>query len=161
VIPTYNRKAKLNRCLESLAKSDYPNIEIVVVDDSSNEDVGNMLSRFHPTMMVLRNTERRILSYSRNAGALHSTGDFLFFLDNDNVVAPETVGNLVRTLSSSEIAVASPVFYFFDAPTKVWISYIRRGAYPRVFILGTGEPRQPEPTFSFHDAFMVKSNVFQ
>ena len=102
-IPTRNRAALLAQALGSIEQQDYPaaHMQVLVVDDCSTDAGANMLStiaqelahRFHPTSKVVFNTRRRHDSGSRNACADFAAGEFLLFLDSDNVATP----NYVRT----------------------------------------------------------------
>lgn len=161
VIPTRNRIEKLLRCIDSVVKSDYRPFEIIVVDDGSSSDASEAVKTRFPDVAVYRNETRRFLAYSRNRGARASTGDFLFFLDDDNVIAPQTIRELVATFTSEDVAVACPVIYYFAAPTTVWTSYITRGKFPGFYVLGAQELESTAETFSFHDAFVMRRSIFE
>jgi len=161
VIPTRNRTDVLSRCLDSVYASDYGDLEVIVVDDASEKPVGAMLSGRFPGARFIRNEERRLLSCSRNSGAAVSTGDYLFFLDDDNVLASDTIRMLAATLDESErVAVSSPITFYLSRPTTVWTSYISRTKFPGFYKLHTEVPKADALTFSFHNAFMVKKQIF-
>jgi GT2 family glycosyltransferase len=162
IVPTRNRSDRLKRCLDSVYKSDYPELEVVIVDDASEVPVESAFSGLFPEAHFVRNKERRLLSCSRNAGAAWSKGKYFFFLDDDNIIAPDTIRLLVGTLERSErFAVATPIVYYLIRPTKVWTSYISRSKFPGFYKLHTDIPRAETPTFSFHNSFMVKRQVFE
>lgn len=161
MIPTRNRKNQLEACARSVMKSDYQGLEIVVVDDCSDERVEAPLGDGGSTVRVIRNPTRRLLSYSRNVGAGASSGDLVFFLDDDNVIAPNTITELVNTFDlAPRVAVSCPVIYVASKPNRVWTSDIRKGRIPGFYILDTGEPARPVRTFSFHNSFMIRRDVF-
>jgi len=161
VIPTRNRTDKLARCLESVSKSDYGNLEVIVVDDASEKPVGAMLSGRFPNVRFIRNEERSLLSCSRNSGAAESGGDYVLFLDDDNVIAPDMIRLLAETLDESERnAVSSPLIFYLSRPTTVWTSYITTSKFPGFYKLHTDIPPGEASTFSFHNSFMVKKKVF-
>lgn len=161
VIPTRNRTEKLARCLESVHESDYPRLEVVVVDDASDEPVKDELGARFPRVRFLRNMKRRMLSCSRNSGAAASKGEYVLFLDDDNVLAPDAIRLLCETLGTSDrVAVATPVIFYLARPQTVWTSYIARSWLPGFYSLHTDIPSAPTPTFSFHNSFMVKRAVF-
>jgi GT2 family glycosyltransferase len=162
VIPTRNRLDKLSRCLDSVYGSDYRELEAVVVDDASDRPVAPQLSAAYPKTRFIRNQERRLLSCSRNSGAAASKGEYLFFLDDDNVLAPDTIRLLAETLHRHEtVAVASPIIFYLARPRVVWTSYIARGRFPGFYKLHVDIPGTESPTFSFHNSFMVKRGVFE
>lgn len=162
IIPTRDRTDKLARCLDSVFKSDYGDLEVVVVDDASTKPVAEALSHRFPGVSFIRNKERRLLACSRNRGAAASSGDYLFFLDDDNVLAPDTIRLLAETLNKSEnVAVSSPLTFYLSRPTTVWTSYISKSVFPGFYTLHTDVPGADAPTFSFHNCFMVKRRVFE
>lgn len=162
VIPTRDRIDKLSRCLDSVYKSDYSDLEVIVVDDASEKPVGPMLSGRFPSVRFIRNNVRRFLSCSRNSGAAASSGDYLFFLDDDNVLAPDTIRLLSASLDKSErAAVSAPLIFYLGRPTTVWTSYISRSKFPGFYTLHTDIPTSEAVTFSFHNSFMVKRGIFE
>lgn len=162
IVPTRNRIQKLERCLRSVLGSTYGSLEVVVVDDCSDEDPASFLRANFPSVKVYRNESRQLLSGSRNLGAFASRGDLLFFLDDDNVVAPDAIENLVRAFDgSNKIAVVCPVIYYLRRPSRIWTTSITKGRIPGSYVLGTKPIAEPTGTFSFHDAFMVRRAVFE
>ncbi|HUI00840.1 MAG TPA: glycosyltransferase [Nitrososphaerales archaeon] len=162
IIPTRNRNDKLVRCLESVFASDYPDLEAVVVDDASTEPVEAALSGRFPKARFLRNAKRELMSCSRNSGARASVGQYLFFLDDDNVLAPDAIRLMVDTLDARpQVAVVSPIVFYLARPQTVWTSYIARSKLPGFYTLHTDIPPSEAPTFSFHNSFMVKRDAFE
>lgn len=161
IVPTRNRADKLARCLESVYQTDYPRIEVLVVDDASKTPVEQALSRKFPNAKFIRNPSRRLLSCSRNSGAAASVGEYLFFLDDDNVVDPLAISAMVDCFDSAKVAIACPVIYYLADPHKVWTSYIEKGRFPGFYPLHTDLPRATMDTFSFHNSFMVRKSVFE
>lgn len=162
IIPTRNRADELARCLDSVYNSDYSELEVVVVDDASEAPIEPSLKARFPRVRFIRNERRMLLSCSRNRGADASKGSYLFFLDDDNVLAADTIRLLVQTLESSDhVAVSSPVIFYLARPTAVWTSYITRSPLPGFYSLHTDVPDVEKPTFSFHNSFMVKAAVFE
>ena len=162
VIPTRNRPKKLLRCVESVAKCSYPSFAITVVDDCSAYDVEAQARASFPNVNVIRNDTRRLLSYSRNLGAMKSDGEYIFFLDDDNVVASDVLTELATFMQThNSIAVSSPVIYLLEHPDKTWTTYTIKGSFPAYHRLRHDVPRVPTRTWGFHDAFMVTRSVFE
>jgi GT2 family glycosyltransferase len=84
IIPTYNRPQQLARCLQALARQDYPHncFEVIVVDDGSKTPlcVDNFQNRLDITLLTQYNTGPAV---ARNTGAAHAKGQFLAFTDDD------------------------------------------------------------------------------
>jgi GT2 family glycosyltransferase len=161
IIPTRNRTEKLSRCLASVFASNYEALEVIVVDDASQEPVEQALGQRFPKVRFIRNERRRMLSCSRNAGAEASSGEYLFFLDDDNVLDPAAIGELVGAFrASNRVGVTCPIIYYLAEPNRVWTSYILRGRLPGFYGLRTEIPETTVQTFSFHNSFMVRTAVF-
>ncbi|PAW30075.1 hypothetical protein BKC07_04410 [Peribacillus simplex] len=102
IIPTYKRnKSFLTRALDSVLNQSYKNIEIVIVDDNaSNEliefrrEVDGLIKTYQdPRVKYIQNKNNLGGSLSRNAGIEGSTGNYITFLDDDDMYLPDKVKN--------------------------------------------------------------------
>ncbi|MCX8082789.1 MAG: glycosyltransferase family 2 protein [bacterium] len=97
IIPVYNRAELLPRTLKSVVNQTYRNIEIIVVDDGSDEDIKIICDRFNdPRIRYIRHTENKGLPSARNTGIRMSKGDFITFLDSDDEYIPERIDKQVK-----------------------------------------------------------------
>lgn len=102
IVPVYNDRERLTRCLEALAKQTYPtdHYEIVVVDNGSDEPVQPLVQRFES---VILGHESRPGSYAaRNRGLEMARGDVLAFTDADCIPHPEWMEAGVRCLTKTK-----------------------------------------------------------
>lgn len=90
VIVTYNRCDDLREALESIQKQDYRNVEIIVVDNASQDDSCAMLSREFPKVSVIALNENRGMD-GYSVGFQKARGEFIFQMDNDSVMPNATV----------------------------------------------------------------------
>jgi glycosyltransferase involved in cell wall biosynthesis len=90
IIPVYNGAAYIERCLRSLRESDFTNWELIVVDDGSTDGSAWLLGR--SGAHVLQTAHRMGPAAARNLGARLARGDYLFFIDADCALHPETLG---------------------------------------------------------------------
>ncbi|MEX0859180.1 MAG: glycosyltransferase family A protein [Balneolaceae bacterium] len=90
VIPTYNRKNLFIRALDSAVNQTYSNIEIIVVDDASAEDLSSLLTQYG-NIKFFRNEENRGPCFSRNRGLMEASGEYINFLDDDDVLFPTKI----------------------------------------------------------------------
>jgi glycosyltransferase involved in cell wall biosynthesis len=88
VIPTYNRSALAVEAVQSVLHQSRPPDEVIVVDDGSTDDTAEALSSFHDRIRYLLQ-EHAGVSSSRNAGIRLATGDWLAFLDSDDLWRPD------------------------------------------------------------------------
>lgn len=92
VIPTHNRRERLARAIASVYAQTWPNIEIVVVDDASSDDTPAYLQDLalsDPRVKVVHNEFAQGGGGARNCGIAEATGDYIAFLDDDDVWVPE------------------------------------------------------------------------
>jgi glycosyltransferase involved in cell wall biosynthesis len=83
IVPNFNYLRYLEKCLESVMSQDYPNIEIIVVDDGSTDESVNYISNLTPKVKLVQQ-ENSGVSVARNRGLLESKGEFIAFLDADD-----------------------------------------------------------------------------
>ena len=92
IIPVYNAEVYLRQCLASLAASDDPALECIVVDDGSTDGSRDVAREFGA--LVLSTDGRKGPALARNIGARAARGEILFFVDSDVCVQPETVSRI-------------------------------------------------------------------
>jgi len=85
IIPTYNEKLDLEKCIESLGAQSYPDFEIIVVDDGSVDTTSQMLRSASKTLPGFKYFEQKHqgAGAARNLGAKHARGEILVFVDAD------------------------------------------------------------------------------
>lgn len=165
VVPTRGRFAQLNKCLESVYASDYGPLEVIVIDDHSPVDMISEIARLFPSAKVLRNSKRMLLAATRNRGLREAGGEFVFFLDDDNVVDKSALTRLVEGMEDTGCAVAAPMIFYKSEPNKVWYagSWMSPVSGIAAFPFRGGAPPKivkPYETSFFHDAFMVRRDAF-
>lgn len=102
IVCSYNGGQTLEACLRSLKKIDYPDYEVVVVDDGSTDHTKEILSH-HPWVNAIYQTNHG-LSVARNVGAAAATGEIIAYTDSDCMADPDWLYYLVGTLLSGNYA---------------------------------------------------------
>jgi glycosyltransferase involved in cell wall biosynthesis len=117
IIPSYNAGPWLAATLESVLAQTWPALEIIVVDDGSTDDSRRVAQGFTGRGVRLVEQPNRGASAARNHGLQHAHGDFIQFLDADDLLAPDKLERQVQALSAAgdEIA-AGPWGRFTDSP---------------------------------------------
>lgn len=96
VIPTYNRSADLQRALESVFKQTYPPDEVIIIDDCSSDDTSEVIKEYGDEIIYLRNPINSGASASRNTGINKASGNYIAFLDSDDVWSEVKLEHQVR-----------------------------------------------------------------
>jgi len=97
VICAYNAESTMEACLESLIQLNYPNFEVIVVDDGSKDATLEVAKRF-PFRVI--HQENKGLSIARNVGIEAATGEYVVFTDSDCVVDPDWLTYLIGAMQS-------------------------------------------------------------
>src|SRR3989454_3500848 len=164
VVPTHDRKNAVTRCVESLLRSNYPRIEVIVVDDASTDGTFQHLSRLFPDVELIRFEQEQMVAGSRNAGCKRAKGELVFLVDDDNVVHPDAIAELVKAISDNPHAgIAGPIMYYLHQPEQVWCSGVSRNSLTSITRFSTEKPDVFEncyPTDDIPNAFMVRKRVF-
>lgn len=90
IIPAYNAEETLERCLWSVRQQDYPEFEVILVDDGSADKTGEICDRAaaeDPKIRVIHQ-ENLGVSGARNTGLREAAGEWILFLDADDALAP-------------------------------------------------------------------------
>ena len=95
IVPVRNRPEEVTACLQSLSRLDYPaeKMEVIVVDDASDDNTPDVVSTFPVHLIPLR--EQRQASFCRNLAAQGAKGEILAFLDSDCVAGPLWLKELI------------------------------------------------------------------
>jgi glycosyltransferase involved in cell wall biosynthesis len=99
VICAFNAERTMRACLESLRTIDYPNYEVIIVDDGSFDHTAEISADF-PEFRLIRQPNRG-LSVARNVGMQAAHGDLIAYTDSDCVVDPHWLTLMVRTMTAS------------------------------------------------------------
>ena len=102
IIPCHNNAQTIGACLRAIYQSDYPNYEIIVVDDHSTDESRHIIEAFPCQLISL--SQHQGAGYARNTGALASHGDILFFTDADCVVQKNTLRTVAETMATIDNA---------------------------------------------------------
>jgi mycofactocin system glycosyltransferase len=123
VIPSYNRAKELERCLRSLFVVDYPAdcLEIIVVDDASNDETGMMLQHLQQeateygfALRTLRHEKRQGSGMSRNSGTEITQYDLVAYIDSDCVASPNWLKELVPAFQDTKIGAVGGMIRAYD-----------------------------------------------
>ena len=101
IIPVYNVKLYLNKCIDSIIEQNYRDLEIILIDDNSSDGcryVCEEYSNKYDFVKVFRNNYNKGVSFSRNIGIQNASGKYIWFVDSDDYVEPDSFFTLDRIL---------------------------------------------------------------
>lgn len=106
IIPVYNVKEFLGPCIESALNQSYRNLEIITVDDGSSDGSAAICDRYaaEDDRVKVLHKENGGLSSARNAGIDSCKGDYICFVDGDDLIAPDFVEVLYSSLNGADMA---------------------------------------------------------
>ena len=175
IIPTFNRAKMVCDCVRAVLDSVEANIEVIVVDDCSKEDVAAALKNAlgnDPRLRCLRNEVNLQLGKSRTRGAKEAKGELLLFLDDDNIVDREMLKNLAdEFIQHPDTGLAAPMAVHVNGPKDgtIWTlgsDFNRWTSQPRDHLAGIPFAKLPTdqtrfPTLYCPNAFMIRKTVFE
>lgn len=104
IIPTHNRAEMLKRAIRSVQLQTYSHLEIIVVDDASQDKTSEVVASFgDPRIRYIRHDTNRGGSVARNTGIRAATGEYISFLDDDDEWEPEKTDEQLKLLSSYDV----------------------------------------------------------
>lgn len=121
IVPIYNVEKYLVRCVKSILNQSHHNVEIILVNDGSTDGSGGIAER-------LKDDDKRIfvihqanggLSEARNTGLDFSTGDFIFFVDSDDVINPKTIEIMLNCMLDYEADIISCDFSYWNEKENI------------------------------------------
>ncbi|MBQ9283733.1 MAG: glycosyltransferase family 2 protein [Acidaminococcaceae bacterium] len=99
IIPVYNVEKHLKQCLDSVLNQSYKNTEIIIIDDGSTDDSGNICESYRSDQRVkIIHQTNAGLGEARNTGLNHANGEYIFFVDSDDFVSNNFVSRAVEEL---------------------------------------------------------------
>lgn len=106
IVPIYNVKPYLHKCVDSLLAQDYEDYEIILVDDGSTDGSGELADQLasSPNIRVIHQ-ENQGLSGARNAGIEVANGEYICFVDSDDYWEPNVLGGLMAQIERDQLDV--------------------------------------------------------
>jgi len=129
-IPTHNRKTLLEQAVRSALDQTYPEIEVIVADDASNDGTETMMREWikdEPRLHYIRLQESKGANVARNKAIMAARGYFVTGLDDDDIMLPERVERLIRSYDETVAFVTS--YYYVENDRKRILKRLSRKSY--------------------------------
>lgn len=140
VMPAFNCDATICVTLDSLLGQRRKPDEIIVVDDHSDNPVIQILGDRYPGVQILRHEINKGVQHARNTGFSHVTGDYVYFLDADDILCPEFLSVMLEALDRGDQAIAcfGSFYQCFDGNAAPILENHKEQA-PEIAMLPQGE----------------------
>jgi len=169
ILPARNEEGFIEKCLDSLIKQDYKNYEIIVIDDSSEDDTGKIISEYaekHANVIPVSARPKPEGWMGKNwacmEGYKKASGELLLFTDADTNHAKNVVSLAVKHLNSFNLDALSaiPKMLTFDFWTNITLPMISTFLHTRFSALNVNNPSKKTGYF-FGSFFILKKTTYQ
>lgn len=121
VVPAYNNEKTIERCLQSILKQTYTNLEIIVVDDASTDDTVCIVKSMEDERIHCIESYHAGVSHARNVGITHTNGEYLIFVDADDEIRCDLIALALDIANEADVVLWGFCIKRPDASTiKVW-----------------------------------------
>jgi len=124
IIITWNGREDTLACLETVYKQNYGSLDVIVVDNGSSDATCEEVSQHFPEVQLVRLLENVGAVRGYNVGfrkALEADYPYLFLLNNDTLLAPDCIAELViEAESAPDIGLVMPKIYYAGEPQRIW-----------------------------------------
>ena len=120
IIPFYHVEAYIGACLARAAELPAQDCELLLIDDCGTDGSAALAQAFaqtHANARVIRRAGNGGLSAARNTGLAEARGEYVYFLDSDDLPEPQALMTLVRHAKDAQLDVIKGRFAFFDDET--------------------------------------------
>lgn len=113
IIPVYNKEKYLDECIKSVVNQDYKDIEIIIINDGSQDNSENIIKQWISKDSRIRylTQENKGVASARNKGISMANGKYLFFLDADDLLKENAILTLVNCAEQTEADIITANFF--------------------------------------------------
>jgi glycosyltransferase involved in cell wall biosynthesis len=122
IISTHNRAGLLPEAIDSVLRQTYPHVEIIVVDDGSTDDTPAVAARYGTRIQYIRQKNAGV-SNARNRGYMAARGEYIGFLDDDDVYFEDKLALQVAALQAQPEAPAANCNFYFMSQDGALLSH--------------------------------------
>lgn len=120
IIPVYNTQKYLTRCLNSIVKQKYRNIEIICINDGSTDKSPDIIQAFCEAdpRVIMINKAHTNAADARNIGLKRANGDYILFIDSDDFLSDNALTKLIATAEQTNADIIISQYRLFNNKTK-------------------------------------------
>lgn len=138
IVPIYNVEKYIRKCVTSILQQTYKNLEVILVDDGSKDECGQICDEFSDIdfRVVVIHKENGGLSSARNAGLEIARGKYISLVDGDDYIHPQMYERLLQILQKEKADIVACKFRMLDenekAPIKKYNTIIDKNEYTAI-----------------------------
>ncbi len=169
ILPARNEEEFIGKCLESFVNQDYPNYEIIAVDDSSNDNTWNIIEKYvriSDKVVAIKADPKPDGWMGKNwaciQGFKHATGELLLFTDADTKYSERVISLAVAHLLSEKLDVLTviPRLLCLDNITKITLPMLSTFLHSRYSALNVNNPKKGIGYF-FGSFFIIRKEIYE
>ena len=118
IIPTYNRSDLLRQAIDSVLSQTFNDYELIIVDDGSTDNTPGVLDAYRSYLRVITHSHQG-QAITRNAGAAVAEGDYMVFLDSDDLMLPwalETYDRIILAMDQPALLLSRMIYFRSNKP---------------------------------------------
>lgn len=136
IVPIYNAALYIEQCVESILSQSFKDFELLLVDDRGSDDsleiVAGVLARYpDASARVITQPFNKGVSAARNAGTLAAIGQYIYYIDSDDFMAPNALDMMIKASKSESADVVYGDYYSITHSGEV-VAHEHRIDYPRM-----------------------------
>ena len=152
VILNWNGKEYLYPCIQSVKEQDYPNLEIILVDNASTDDSIETIQKYFKDLRVVVNSSNLGYGGGNNRGIREAKGRYIFVLNSDTEIEKECVAHLWRSIETApDIGVTTPKILLHHQRERLDAAGLT--IYPDGLSIGRGR-------LESHEKYSLREEVF-
>lgn len=135
IVPVYNAEKYLQKCLDSILEQTYQNLEIIIVNDGSTDNSGQICQEYEKkdSRIIYIEKENGGVSDTRNTGLDRMTGSYVTFVDSDDWVEPNYVKFLYEKLIEHQADIVVGNYTRFNESNSVFYFHTSADYYEKVY----------------------------
>lgn len=118
IVPVYNAEKYLKSCLDSITNQTYSNLEVLLIDDGSKDNSGNICDTYSASDSRFKtfHLNNRGVSRARNYGLAHASGRYVTFIDSDDTIEPDALETYLSAFQDDNQIDAIKAGYYDTIP---------------------------------------------
>ncbi len=157
----YNAAPYLPACLDSLLSQTMPDLQIICINDASQDDSLRILQTYaarDPRITIINKTVNEGQAKARNEGLKIATGDFITMVDSDDWLAPDAIGKALEAIQRTPQADCAVfrLMLFYEDRNGLTVPYPCRGTRP---VMSGSEAFRLSLDWSLHGLYLVRASI--